>query len=72
MLNYKAKDGLTMKSFDFDAVTYDGEVYCNECLPVGVDVDDEEVSPIFADDEWEVAPTCCQCGEVHDYMPILD
>lgn len=68
-----------MKSFDFDAVVYDGAVYCVECLPQAPDgyehqqvtVDSEEVSPIFADSEWDTAPVCDACGTVHDYMTIL-
>lgn len=58
-----------MKSFDYNAVTYDGAVYCTECVPEGVK--DEEVDPIFADSEWEYEPTCDECGEIHDYMNII-
>jgi hypothetical protein len=61
-----------MKAYDFDAVVYDGEVYCVECLPVGVDEESDEVSPIFADDEWDDAPVCCMCGGEHDYMSIIN
>jgi len=68
-----------MKSYDFDAVIYDGEVYCVECLPQApkgyehqqVTIDSDEVSPIFADSEWDYAPVCGACGMVHDYMTIL-
>ena len=58
-----------MKSYDFDACVYDGEIYCNECLPDGATT--EDASPIFADSEWNHAPVCCNCGEVHEYMNIL-
>ena len=58
-----------MKSFDFYACVYDGEVFCNSCLPEGVTTDD--ASPIFADSEWDYAPVCSACGEEHDYMTIL-
>lgn len=58
-----------MKTYDFDAVAYDGEVYCNECCPVSVDHDD--VMPIFADSEWDYVPVCCICGMEHEYMSIL-
>jgi hypothetical protein len=37
-----------MKTFDFEAFVYDGEVYCTECLPPGTDVEGEEVHPVFA------------------------
>jgi len=60
-----------MKAFDFDAVAYDGDVYCNECLPEGVSVDDDDVSPIFADSEWDQAPVCCVCETAHDYVNII-
>ena len=60
-----------MKAWDFEAVVYDGSVYCVECLPAGVSVDDDTVSPIFADSEWDSAPTCDMCGEAHDYMHVM-
>ena len=62
----------TMKSYDFEAVTYDGDVYCKFCLPNGVNIDDEEVSPIFADSEWDAFPVCYICGEVHEYVDIIE
>jgi hypothetical protein len=58
-----------MKGWDFDAVTYDGAVYCCECCPVPID--HEDVTPIFATDEVDSAPTCDVCGEIHDYMGII-
>ena len=61
-----------MKSYDYEAVTYDCEVYCLECLPMHAKAKcHTEVYPIFADSEWDYAPTCCKCGTVHDYMNIL-
>ena len=60
-----------MKSYDFYAVTYDGEIYCTSCLPDGVSVNDKEVSPIFADQEWDYIPVCCNCGMEHDYITLL-
>jgi len=60
-----------MKAYDFDAVTYDASVYCVECLPDGITVDSEDVSPIFADSEWDYAPVCDACGAVHDYVTVL-
>lgn len=59
-----------MKAYDFDAVTYDASVYCTECLPDGVSVDDEEVHPIFADSEWDSYPVCDACGTEHDYVSL--
>jgi hypothetical protein len=59
-----------MKAYDFDAVTYEASVYCVNCLPSGVSVDDEEVSPIFADSEWDYYPSCDVCGERHTYMNL--
>ena len=64
------KEGVyIMKCYDYDAVVYDGEIYCTECVPKGVTEDD--YYPIFADSEWETAPVCNECGFVHDYMSIL-
>lgn len=59
-----------MKSYDYNAVTYDGACYCTECLPEGVDVENEEVSPIFAGSEWDYYPVCDKCGEVHEYVGL--
>ena len=61
-----------MKAYEFEAVTYDGAVYCVDCLPEDVSLDDEEVCPIFASDEWDYAPVCDVCGMTHDYMNILN
>ena len=60
-----------MNATDFDAVYYDGEAYCTCCLPTGVLVKDEEVSPIFADEEVEQWPICTVCCHVHTYMTLL-
>ena len=59
-----------MKAYDFEAVTYDGAVYCTGCLPDGVDADSEGVYPIFADSEWDSYPVCDACGAEHDYMSL--
>lgn len=60
-----------MKSFDFYACTYGNEVYCNGCLPPNIGVDSDEVSPIFADSEWDYTPCCSVCGEPHEYIVLL-
>ena len=70
MLNFYLR-GSIMKTYDYEAVCYDGAVYCTECLPEGVDIESEEVCPIFADSEWEYVPVCDECGCKHDYMTIL-
>lgn len=59
-----------MKAWEFDAVVYDGSVFCTTCLPAGVDVDDAEVQPIFAAEEWDAPAVCDRCGREHDYMHI--
>lgn len=61
-----------MKSYDFDAVAYDGEIYCIACLPEGVNSDHPEVSPIFADSEWDHYPVCGHCHGVHDYVSLTE
>lgn len=58
-----------MKSYDYNAVTTcEGEVYCVDCLPDTYNIDD--VSPIFADSEWDYYPTCDNCHEKHEYMGL--
>jgi len=47
-----------VKAYDFDAVAYDGEVYCNGCLPDGVTLKNDGVSPTFAISEWDRYPVC--------------
>jgi len=60
-----------MKSHDFDAVVYDNEIYCTECLPDGLNANSEGVYPIFADSEWDRAPVCCNCNYEHDYVLVI-
>jgi hypothetical protein len=59
-----------MNATDFEAVVYDGEVYCVGCCPVPIS--NEEVHPIFAASEWDYPPACCKCLEIHEYMHILE
>lgn len=59
-----------MKAWEYYAVTYNGAVYCTECLPNDVDVESDEVCPIFASDEVDDYPICDKCGRVHDYMGL--
>jgi hypothetical protein len=59
-----------MKSYDYDCVAYDCDYYCVQCLPKGIEPDNEEVHPIFADSEMDSYPSCCQCGGKHDYMGL--
>lgn len=61
-----------MSSFDYNAMVFDCEIYCIECLPDGVGENDEDVSPIFADSEWDYYPVCAHCGAVHDYVCLTD
>jgi hypothetical protein len=61
-----------MKSYDFDAVAYDGAVYCTQCLPEGITTESDGVSPIFADSEWDAYPVCDHCHGVHDYVSLTD
>lgn len=58
-----------MKSYDYEAVVFDGEIYCIECLPTNASK--EECDPIFADSEWDNYPTCCECFHVHDYVSLI-
>ena len=65
-----------MKTYDYDAEIFDGDVYCVECLPDNVcNIDcynNGDVRPIFAGEEWSYVPVCCECGYEHDYMIILE
>jgi len=60
-----------MKSYDYEAVVWSDMILCVECLPDEVKVDDEDVSPVFADSEWDHIPVCEECGREHDYMVLL-
>lgn len=59
-----------MKSYDYEACAYDGAVYCNGCLPDGITTESEEVTPVFADSEWDGYPVCDACGEKHEYVNL--
>src|SRR6185437_8383245 len=58
----------TMNAHDFEALVYDGAVYCESCLPD--DASDEDTSPIFANSEWDFYPTCDKCHYEHDYVNL--
>lgn len=60
-----------MKSYDYEAVVYEASVCCVECLPTGVSVNDDDVSPVFADSEWDYYPVCDVCGAEHDYVQLI-
>jgi len=57
-----------MKAWDYDAVVWEGEVYCVGCLPDNVNVENEGVMPIFASSEWDSYPVCTVCHMEHDYV----
>lgn len=59
-----------MKAYDYEAVVYDGNVYCIGCLPDGVD--EEDLEPIFALSEWDCYPVCDACGEAHEYVCLTE
>lgn len=67
-----------MKSYDYEAMTYKGDVYCSECLPNEIKAiednfePDSIAHPIFADSEWDYVPVCCICGAEHDYVTVLE
>ena len=61
-----------MKSYEYDAVVIDSEVYCLDCIPRGYFIFDERLHPIFADSEWDYIPVCCVCGCEHDYVNVLE
>jgi hypothetical protein len=61
-----------MKSHDFFAVIYKGEVLCTGCLPEGVTVQDEDVTQIFANSEHDRYPVCDKCNTEHDYVCLTE
>lgn len=61
-----------MKSHDFFAVIYKDEVLCTGCLPDGVSVQDESVTPIFANSEHDRYPVCEFCWKEHDYVALTE
>lgn len=61
-----------MRAYDFEACIFNSEIYCEECLPNGVDINTPGVYPIFADDEWDYYPVCCECGTVHSYVSLTE
>lgn len=65
------KENEIMKSYDYEAVAYESEVYCIDCLPGGVDMQHGDVAPIFACSEWDCYPVCTVCGMEHDYVILL-
>jgi hypothetical protein len=69
-MDYSAQHNL--KSWSYAGYTYDGDTYCTNHLPAGVDKDGDDVSPIFADSEWDYYPCCAECGAVFDYVNLTD
>lgn len=61
-----------MNACDYEAVVYGGGIYCVECLPDGITERSEDVSPIFADAEWDSFPHCEHCGRAHTYVSLTD
>jgi len=55
---------------NFDCVVYGCSHYCNECLPDGVDINSDEVFPVFSTTELDYYPVCEECGEQHTYMTL--
>jgi hypothetical protein len=67
-----------MHGHDFDAVVYDCDVCCVACLPDGLTADSTDewgepiVHPIFATEEMDSYPVCCECGAEHDYVSLTE
>ena len=61
--------------FAYDlVVTDDGRMICEDCAAeVGIDTwNDESVSPVFADSDWDSYPTCDVCGFVSDIVTLIE
>lgn len=59
-----------MKTYDYYAATYDGDVYCLNCLVESIH--DPAVHPIFANSEWDSYPSCTVCGKEIDYVVLIE
>lgn len=57
-----------MQSNEYLAVTYQGAAYCLNHVPKGVT--GTEVTPIFADSEWDSYPYCDKCRKVFTYVSL--
>jgi len=60
-----------MKAYGYKAVSFEGAIYCIECLPDNVSLHDERVFPVFADSEWQFFPSCDICNKIHNYVTLL-
>ena len=63
-----------MKSFDYDAYIFDGAVLCCACI-TGLTIlgeEDPDLSPIFADSEWDYFPCCSICESEIDYVALIE
>jgi hypothetical protein len=68
IFNRNTKIKHKMKSYEYDAVVHDCAIYCVQCVPAGVKV--EDCHPIFADSEWDHYPMCDHCHAEHDYVGL--
>ena len=59
-----------MYSYDYEAVLYYGEIFCNECCPVSLL--DKNVTPIYAYSEWKCYPICSNCDKEHIYVNLKE
>jgi hypothetical protein len=59
-----------MKSYDYYSVIFENNVYCVDCLPEGIDPDNEGVMPIYSASEWDYVPVCVVCGQEQDYVTL--
>ena len=48
---------------DYDAVIHNGQVYCVECVPDGIDQD--AALPVYHGQPWTAICRCCVCGTLH-------
>lgn len=58
-----------MKSDDYEALSWEGQAYCVDCLPPEVK---EKATPILAEHKVDVYPACCICQKVHSYLDLTE
>lgn len=75
MAHYTLARHYTLRGYDWNAVLYDGDIYCDtdthSCLPRGISTENNPdlVTPLFATTEpFDYIPSCCVCGREHEYL----
>lgn len=64
--------GIKSWSYELLVDTDNATIVCEDCLRAeGEDPESDAYHPIFADQEWDYAPSCDVCGYVTDIVTVL-